>query len=557
MGFSLTRAQKLALVIIALFTVALYGQLLSVGKLNWDDDSNIFKNPYYQLGQWKQFWTDSYFGLYVPVTSMVWQALYIVGKGTAFPFRLFNLLLHLANVYLVFQILKSLAVRWNLNSMWALIAGVALFALHPMQVQAVAWISGGRDLLSAFFSLLCILIFFRWKHWLALPLTSLLFACAVLSKPNSVVLPAVLPLLCYLADRERLGRSFLAAALWMVGSALSIWGTLHAQRDFLIPLDFFERLLIMGDTFSFYLQKFVMPYPWSANYNRRPEIILQTWEPLLRTLLLVAALITLYTWAKWREKRFLILAVWFALLLPVSGLVSFGYQKISTTADHYHYVPMVAMAAVCMVWANMCPYWPRLGAHLTKLLIPVLFVVSVIRVQAWTSDEKFFREMIKYAPESYSTGLGMSLVECSHNRNFAEGERWCHLALKERPLDMMVLANLAFCRFNSRDFKRTVELESYLDQIDIAEMEAKQPSAYSSFLASVGSGMMEDGHFYDGYQLICHAYRIKPSDPNNFQNIRVGSDILRKAGIEPVCEGVLKYGKNRVKPPPDESPADP
>jgi hypothetical protein len=544
MDFSLNRAQKWTLIFVALLTAALYAQLLPIGPLNWDDDSNIFKNPYYLNGIWQSFWTESYFGLYVPVTSMVWGLLYKVGHGSALPFRILNLSLHLANVWLAYQLLKSLSRRWNFSSGWALVAAISLFALHPMQIQAVAWISGGRDLLATFFALLCVYIFFRWDSWGVLLPTTVLFALAVLSKPNVVMLPVLVPLLCWWVDRSKLKRSLIAALLWLGVSLISINMTLYAQRDFLLPLEWWERLLIMGDTYSFYLQKLIFPYPLAANYDRQPEAILQTWQPVWRSALLIITLTAFSVWARRREPRFMILAAWFALLLPVSGLVAFGYQRISTPADHYHYLPMLALSAALLLWMNICPIWPRVAGALTGVMIVGLFALSLARVQVWRSDPAFFDDMIRYAPASYSTGLGMSVVRCEQQRNFADGIRWAEQALNARPNDMMALANLAYCRFNSRDFKSTKALEFYLDIINLKDNEAKQPTALSSFLASVGSAMVEDGDLYKGFQLLCHSYRILPSEPNHLKNITIATDILKKAGINPVCEK-LNYPRAR------------
>lgn len=541
MGFNLTRAQKWTLLLAVLLALAIFGQMIPIGPLNWDDDSNIFKNPYYAINSWQPFWTDTYFGLYVPVTSTVWQVLYTFGKGSAWPFRILNLFLHLANIGLVFLLLKSLAQRWNFRSGWALVAAVTLFALHPMQIHAVAWISGGRDLLAGFFGLLCVYLFFRGRDWRNLIPTTVLFALAILSKPNVAVLPALLPFLCWLIDRSKLRLSFIAAVVWSGVTAVSVYMTLLAQRDFLLALSWWERLLVMGDTYSFYLQKLIFPFPLSANYDRQPEVILLSWEPLIRSCILLALLSSFYLWAKKKEPRFAIVLAWFALLLPVSGLVAFGYQRISTPADHYHYLPMVALAAAVMLWMNICPIWPKVAAATTGGLIAVLAVLSMLRLPVWKSDAAFFDDMTSYAPASYSTGLGLSVVKCEQQRNFPEGIRWAHLALQARPNDMMALANLAYCHFNSRDLDGAAALEKYLDIIDLQVNEAKQPSALSSFLASVGSAMVEKGELYKGYQLLCHSYRIKPSEPNHFKNIRIATDILKKAGINPICEGKLNY----------------
>lgn len=537
MDLKWTRGQKTAFVMMIAFAVALFGQLLFVGALNWDDDSNIFKNPYYIAHWWSPFWKETYFGLYVPVTSLIWQILYTLGNGAAWPYRVLNLALHIANIALVGVVLRFMAKRWNLKSTWALLGGVALFALHPMQAQTVSWISGGRDLLSAFFTLLSLVVFFGLKSRASALLATVCFACAVLSKPNTVVLPVLLPWLCYHFDREKLRRSLFLAGLWLALAGVSIGMTLWAQRDFLTPLQWWERLLIMGDTYTFYIQKLFFPYPLSANYNRPPEVMLESWEPWWRSALLGIALMIGHFTIRPREPRFEIFLVWFVLLLPVSGLVAFGYQKISTTADHYHYLPMAAVSATLLLAVGRSEF--KVGRWLVPALSVVLFLLANARVQVWKSDENFFADMESYAPVSYSTAMGYSVLECEKRKNYKTGIDWSMKALSARPNDIAALANLAFCFFHARDWPGTIALDKYLDALDIQEMETKQPSAFSSFLASVGSAMVEAKMYGQGFQLLCHAYRIKPSEASHKRNLEIATALLQKEGFPTTCEAKL------------------
>lgn len=524
--------------LILLFIAALvvYGQLLTAGPITWDDDSNIFKNPYYAAGIWSHFWTHSYFGLFVPVTSTIWQALYTLGGGSALPFRLLNLSLHLANGILVFGLLRSLSRRWQLPSQTAVIFATAIFVLHPMQDQAVNWISGGRDLISAFFALLCVYCFFRWPGWRGAVVATVCFTLSIFSKPNSVVLPALLPLLVYLIDRPRLKSSFLLGAIWMVPATFSIYMNIQAQADFLIPLKWWERVLVAGDTFTFYLQKLFFPYPLSANYDRQPEYILARWAPYFRTLLLGLLALTAYVCIVPRERRSLIFLAWFALLTPVSGLVAFGYQKISTTANHYHYLPMVVFAAGSVLVLNKWRSWEKVARWTLTGVIVVLAFMANARVQVWKNDGNFFADMAEYTPNSYSTALGMSVVKCAQENNYAEGLRWTEVALRERPLDILALANQAYCYLHAKDYARLVQMELYLEQLDRLEMENKQPTAYSSFLASVGTGLFEMGHPQDGFQFLCEAFRVMPAEYNHRRNMEVGRALMIKAGHVPECK---------------------
>ncbi len=518
----------------------IFGQLLTVGPIKWDDDSNIFINPYYRAGIWSQVWLKDYFGLYVPVTSSVWQILYALGGAAPWPYRVLNLVLHLINTGLVLILLQWLAKKWDVKSHWPALLALSFFALHPLQIQAVAWISGGRDLLSAFFGLSAVLVFFGLRDFRGAIASTILVTAAVLSKPNIVVLPALLPFVTGLLLPKFFRRSLWLAGVWLIPSVFSIYKTLQAQAEFLIPLKLWERLLIMGDTYSFYLQKIVIPYPLSANYSRTPESVLETLDPYWRTAIVLVLFVPAMIWAWRRDWRFFLALAWLALLLPVSGISSFGYQKISTTADHYHYLPMTMVSVMALL---ILARWPVKASHLkvgTLMIVAALFVRSMVHVQTWKSNEAFFKNMAIVAPDSYSTALGMTVVECEDNKRYDEGIRWAGLALERKPKDILALANLAYCYLHAKDYISVTKLESYLDQLDLVVMEAKQPTAYSSFLASIGAGFFELGQLERGFPFLCEAFRIMPSDANHKRNLDIAHRIMTANRLNTTCPPKLR-----------------
>ncbi len=527
-----TQAQIILLVLLAL-SAAIYGSLLHVPQLNWDDDSNIFKNPYYLAGYWLPFWSEAYFGLYVPVTSFVWEVAFVIGGGTTPPFRVLNLLLHGANIGLVYLLLQGLARRWSLNG-WATLIGVALFALHPLQVHTVAWISGGRDLLAAFFSFAALLVYFGKPRLFSL--ASLLFIFATLSKPSAVILPAMVLVLEVLFNGKPDKLKTVKLGIWFLLSVAVVIVTKAAQEEFLAQ-DFsvFQRAMIVLDTYSFYIQKFFFPYPLSANYARTPEAALADPDMIWSVLLGFGFLAGLGVLAWRADKRYSLIGVWMLALLPVSGIVAFGFQKISTVSDHYMYFPIAALSALTAFILSRIDY-PKVHAAALGLLIPTLAYASYERTHVWRSDEAFFTDMKRTAPESYSTAMGMSVLMCVNEKNYDEGVRWTEIALKARPLDIMALANQAYCFLHARNYFRVIELESYLGQLDLDYLEEKQPTAYSSFLASVGTAYMEQQDYEDGFQFLCEAYRVKPGEPNHLKNLQIAAKILEDHKLNPDCE---------------------
>gem|GEM_PF-2335871 len=559
--FAQRKSETIWFALILVIAALIYGDLIPAPPLTWDDDSNIFTNPYFLEGMWTPFWKEPYFGLYVPVINTVWEVLYNLGGAGPAIFRVFNLCLHLANVAMVYMLLRGLARRWELHPVTVLL-GTAIFALHPMQVHAVAWISGGRDLLAAFFTLAAVGVYFGHRaphaetNHSRYALATALFLTSMLCKPSTAVLPLVVLGLEGILE-GRIGRTTaLRLALWVFFAGAVAWLTKLAEQDFAnSTLSITDRILVVLDTYSFYLQKFVAPYPLTANYARTPEAALADGTVMASVFMTLAILIG-FTFLSWRrDRRYLLILVWFAAMLPVSGIVPFGYQKISTVSDHYNYLPMALLAALALFVFSRIEWnkLPGFVAHGVLALTVCLFAaLSFHRAQAWTSDVNFFTDMAKNSPDSYSTALGMSIVMCEDLQNFEEGVKWTEAALKAKPLDILALANQAFCFLHARNYFRVIELEYYLGQLDIEEMEQKQPTAYSSLLASIGAAYIEQQEYEDGFQFLCEAYRVKPSEPNHASNLEIAKNLLKSKGIEPTCEQVHPDEDGGVTPDPIE-----
>ena len=194
-------------VLIALVTFAAFLPALQNQFVSWDDDDNFMKNPDYRGLAWthlRWMWT-THLGHYIPLTWMTLGLDYLLWGMNPFGYHLTSLLLHAANAVIFFFIVRRILTR-ALPSLserghaLALSAGFAalVFAIHPLRVESVAWVTERRDVLSGFFYLLAILVYLRacereergrgW-YWLAA------FVCALLSKSMVVNLPVVLLLL--------------------------------------------------------------------------------------------------------------------------------------------------------------------------------------------------------------------------------------------------------------------------------------------------------------------------------------------------------------------------
>src|SRR5438876_7632173 len=197
-------------VLIALVTVAAFLPTLQNQFVNWDDDENFLDNPHYRGLGWTQLrwmWTTLHLGHYIPLTWMTFGLDYLLWCMNPVGYHLTSLLLHAANAvvffFVVHRILTLALPRLSERGRaLAVSAGFAalVFAIHPLRVESVAWVTERRDVLSGLFYLSAILIYLwaceggargRGWYWLSVAV----FGCALLSKSMVVNLPVVLLIL--------------------------------------------------------------------------------------------------------------------------------------------------------------------------------------------------------------------------------------------------------------------------------------------------------------------------------------------------------------------------
>lgn len=521
--------------LIFLPTAILFGSLLPTPYIDWDDGLNIFSNPHYQAGEWLVFWKESYFGIYIPFINFVWQVLYVLGHGESWPYRVFNLTLHLANVMLVYLLLRALAKRWNIKSQIAVLFGVAIFAFHPLQVHGVAWISAGRDLLSTFLALSATALYLRKPGVRSYILSTILYGLALLSKPGIVVLPMAMVMLNYLFQIENWRTHLKKMSLWVAMAGVITVITHNIQSGYLEPITFWQRPVLMADTLLFHLQKIAWPFELSGNHGRIFSIVFGS--PWLWPRVVVFYALVAFTafWAIKKDRRFQFAILWLILILPVSGLFSFGYQKISTVSEHYNYLPMIVISALAMLLLEISTARATYLRAVAFILAAGFFILSLERVEVWRSDESFFSQMAEVSPDSYSTAIGMSVVMCLKRDNYMEGVKWTERALAAQPFDVLGLSNRAYCLFHAHRFDLVIAMLPDFKKMDLKKMEVEQPSTYTSFLDTMGSAYANLERFKEGLWFICEAARIRPTDPGHRQNMMAIQRALHDRGDDPDC----------------------
>ena len=342
----------------------------------------------------------------------------IMDPGEALTFHRTNLVLHLLNVWLLAEVLRRMT-----GSVWRSAAVAALFAIHPLHVESVAWISERKDVLSTLFGLLGLLAYVRYARqpsWSRLALVLLAQAASLMSKPMLVTFPFLLLLLDYWPLRRWPGQpgrpapagdAFAPTAprrlllekvpLLLVSAGFCVLVFLVQSRSGAVaslagvPLGL--RLANAVDATVCYLGQMFYPLHLAVSYPY-PHGGLPWWQVLLAGLLL-AAITAVVCWQA-RSRPYLPVG-WFwylGTLVPVIGIVQVGFHA---RADRYTYVPLIGVF-VMLAWGLPDLFPKRLGllAALTAAALVVCLLLTRAQVRHWEKDLSLWEHTLAVTPKN-------------------------------------------------------------------------------------------------------------------------------------------------------------
>ena len=404
-------------------TLAVYWPAHGFKFVAYDDDNYVYENPTVLAGltwngvEWA--FVDRQANNWHPLTwlSHMLDA-QIFGLHAGGP-HMVNVAFHCANAVLLFLLLQTLTRRGpdastQNNFFWRNLFVASLFALHPLRVESVAWISERKDVLSGCFGLLALLCYARYAISAAPPKASLsyrlalvFFTCSLLSKPTLVTLPLVMLLLDYW-PLQRLNASTLRRSLiekwpFFLLSTMFCIITLVAQRPGLSGqhLGFFTRLESIAVNYSDYIGILLWPQKLSFLYLQPDTIALERFLPA------VGALFGLSLAAWILRKRcpaFLVGWLWFLIvLLPMCGIVSLARLSI---ADRYTYLASIGFYLMLTWWlADMKLFSSRAGksllAGVAVVVLAVCAVMSSRQLEYWQNSQTLFEHALKVDPNNY------------------------------------------------------------------------------------------------------------------------------------------------------------
>lgn len=423
-------------------TVIVYLPCLN-GPLLWDD-KDWFGAMDWNLrggqGLWRLWTVPESIQQYYPVTAMsFWIDHQLWGKWTL-PAHLENVLIHGASAVLFWMLLKRLRLR----GAWL---AAASFAVHPVMVESVAWITERKNVLCTFFALLALLCHGAGAGWWESPWKNktvkaavLAFACftlALLSKVSAVVLPGVVLVIgWWVAKQVRWKVDGLRVLPWLIVSIPLIVLTSKIENaqieggDLFRALPFSDRLRLAGQLPWFYFGKLLWPAHLCVLYEKWP---LAAWQWVGLAMLLVT--MALLVWRRWHGALTLVL-VFIGTLFPLLGFFEVNGMKYAWAADRWAYLPGMA---VCVGVAFLLVRLPR---GMSAALLIISGVLTWRQAGLYASVDGFWQAAIagNATPWKAHNDYGSQLID---EKRHAEARVQFEAALKSYPDYVAAMVNLA------------------------------------------------------------------------------------------------------------------
>jgi NADPH:quinone reductase-like Zn-dependent oxidoreductase len=470
-------ADAAAVALLIALTVAVFWGVQHNDFVSYDDPVYVTENPMVREGLTGRGVAYAFTGIvasnWQPITVLSHQLDVTLFGVDPRGHHLVNLAFHAVNATLLFWFFRRTTGSIGRSAVVA-----ALFALHPLRVESVAWIAERKDVLSTFFWLLTLIAYARYARkptGTGYALVTLLFMLGLMAKSMLVTLPLVLLLLDFWPLRRFPGNSArpgerTALALGLVKEkaplvvmSLVISGAaVYSQRAGAalrsaeaFPL--YERVTNAVLSYAMYVVKSFWPANLAVFYPH-PKTAIVLWQVGLAVLVLAAVTVAVLRAAHTRPY----LAVgWFwyvVTLVPVIGLVQIGSQAM---ADRYSYVPGIGLA-VMLVWGTAdavagSAMWTRVAAAAAIIVVAALGLQTRAQVRVWRDSETLYRHALRVTNGNYPAHVNLGYI-LAERGEFAEAARHFESAAEIEPNATEALYNLAGAHYLMGNHGRAAEL---------------------------------------------------------------------------------------------------
>jgi hypothetical protein len=524
-----------------LTTVLVFQPAVRCDFINFDDPSYVQNNPLLygglSLDSAGRAITTVHAGYWIPLTWLSYLVDYQLCGLDPAGYHRTNVLLHAASAALLFVVLFRMT-----NAVGRSLVAAALFALHPVQVESVAWVTERKDVLSTLFLVLALGAYARYAERPSVRrylLVVLCFALGLMAKPMLVTLPVVVLLLDFWPlGRQDLGLRRLLLEklpLFLLALAAGVLTILTQKQGTAVrSLDEFSLYARLGNAVVssvVYLQMLVFPYPLAVFYPH-PGDALPAWQAIGAALILMA--VTLLAWMLRQRAPFLLVGwLWYLVTLaPVSGVLQAGWQG---RADRFLYVPAIGLFILAS-WgvAALAPGRQRLLQWSAAGVLAASVALTIVQLSHWRDSLALWEHTFAVTEDNFVTRDSLAAALLDHD---CVAEAVAHLerarainprhelapyllglaAQKENRLDDAVRhlrQALALSPEHVEALAALAEVLAELKRPDEAELQARRALALApdSAIAMHSLGVVQMRQYHDDEALACFrdAVRLDP-----------------------------------------------
>lgn len=506
---------------IALATLLVYFRTVHYDFVFYDDDLFVYDNPVMKAGlSWSSVvWSfGRHFANWHPLTWISYLLNVQWFGMNAGAFHMGNVLLHAASAALLF-----LALFRMTGKPWRCAVVTAVFALHPLHVESVAWVAERKDVLSTFFEMVALLLYVRYAerpNALRYLLVFLAFAASLMAKPMSVTFPFVLLLVDYwplrriqlplrwAEDRRVAMEKVPLLLISLAASAL----TVVAQREFgtvasLSGMPMPTRILNSAIAYVVYIKEAIWPLRLGVLYPSVPPS-----GRLGGVCLLMLAVATVAVVRFGRQRSYLFTG-WFwylGMLVPVIGLVQVGVQS---RADRYMYLPLVGLT-IAIVWGvaewleHHSAYRRPVAAAAAGVLL--FFAIGTWRqVSYWKDSRTLFEHTLAVTDDNYIIENNLGVVLARSGDSWGARYHWLR-AMQIDPKFPLAPGNLgeALLNLGLRDGARS-----------LLEKAIQLKPDFQSAQRNLGIIDASTGNFPDSIEHLSEALRLNADDAVAHSNL--------------------------------------
>ena len=429
---------------VLVLTFLILSSTLQNGWTNLDDPIYILENPLIKDLSWSgvvnMFTTFQVNGSYNPLVLLSWSVDYFFSELNPTTFHATNLILHIIVTSLVFYLTLLLS-----KNKWIAFGTSLLFGIHPMHVEAVAWVTARKDLLYTLFYIASLIAYYfylqqnagnKWRYFV---LCFSFFVLSLFSKGSAITLPLILWAIDYLTKRKGLKEILLEKIPFLVLSILFTIIAIKAQ-DLGEALQFrefysvFDSLSVGFYGYFDYLIKLIAPYKLSALHPYpTPSGTPVPWYFTVAAIPVLA--IAGYCFYKIRKARTLVFGFgfFFITLIPVIQVLSFA---VSVTADRFTYLPYFGlfflMSSGVFLMVKKKPQFKNATLILSIIFLTFLSIITFRYSKTWKNSETVWNKVLKFYPDYFVAYVNRAAYRINVG-NYDEALKDCNKAISLKP----------------------------------------------------------------------------------------------------------------------------